>query len=115
MIAQNGNGKDAGDFTFTVNREDYHYAIDILDQIIPSLHAKQIVGDTKVAKLSIVGVGIGSHSGVASTMLHALGKEGIKVQNISTSEIKVSVIIDEKYLELGMRTLHAAFGLAVET
>jgi len=111
MIIQNiaENGKT--DFTFTVHRDDYLKVISLLDTVAPELGAQRVVGDTKIAKLSIVGVGMRSHAGIASTMFAALADENINIQMISTSEIKVSVIIDEKYLELGVRALHAAFHL----
>jgi aspartate kinase len=115
MIVQNVPTVDKTiDFSFTVQCDDYKEAHAIMSQVAQELGAKELVGDTKVAKLSLVGVGMRSHAGVATTMFHTLGKEGINIQMISTSEIKISVVIDEKYLELGVRSLHTAFGLDVE-
>ncbi|TPE46520.1 aspartate kinase [Maribrevibacterium harenarium] len=111
MIVQNVSVEGTTDFTFTVHRNDYTKAHSVLEQVAQTLGAKQVVGDAKIAKVSIVGVGMRSHAGVASTMFKALASESINIQLISTSEIKVSVIIDEKYLELAVRTLHSAFKL----
>jgi len=112
MIVQNIPAEDKTiDFSFTVQRDDYKNAYAIMSQAVLDLGAKGLVGDVKVAKLSLVGVGMRSHAGVATTMFGTLGKEGISIQLISTSEIKISVVIDEKYLELGVRSLHSAFGL----
>lgn len=112
MIVQNIPTEDQTiDFSFTVQRDDYKKAHAILDKLAQDLNAKGLVGDVKVAKLSLVGVGMRSHSGVATTMFGTLGKEGINIQLITTSEIKISVLVDEKYLELGVRSLHTAFGL----
>ena len=83
----------------------------ILREISSKLGAADVSGDERIAKLSLVGVGMRSHAGIASKMFGALAEEGINIQMISTSEIKISVVIDEKYLELGVRTLHSAFGL----
>jgi aspartate kinase len=115
MIVQNVPGMDKTiDFSFTVQRDDYKNGVLILNQVAEALNARGVIGDDRVAKLSIVGVGMRSHAGVASKMFAALGKEGINIQLISTSEIKISVVIDEKYIELGARTLHTAFGLDAE-
>lgn len=115
MIVQNVPGIDKSlDFSFTVQRDDYKKALAILNNVAEQLNAHGVLGDDKVAKLSIVGVGMKSHAGVASKMFAALGDEGINIQLISTSEIKISVVIDEKYIELGARTLHTAFGLDAE-
>lgn len=115
MIVQNIPKKDQTiDLSFTVQRDDYKTALAITQQVVKNLGASEVVGDDKIAKLSIVGVGMKSHAGVATTMFGALGDEGINIQLISTSEIKVSVVIHEKYLELGARTLHAAFGMDKE-
>jgi aspartate kinase len=84
-----------------------------MNQVVQDLGGKGLVGDIKVAKLSLVGVGMRSHAGVATTMFSTLGTEGISIQLISTSEIKISVLVDEKYIELGVRSLHTAFGLDV--
>lgn len=111
MIVQNGSVDQTTSFTFTVHRDDYAQALKIIEQSNPLIKATRIVGNPKIAKLSLVGVGMRSHAGIASTMFATLAKEGINIQLISTSEIKISVIIDEKYLELGVRTLHDAFGL----
>lgn len=112
MIVQNISRDGTTDFTFTVNRADYEKALEILRQVAKELGANQVDGDTDIVKLSLVGVGMRSHAGIASEMFAALGKEGINIRLISTSEIKISVVIDEKYLELGVRTLHQAFGLS---
>lgn len=111
MIIQNLGDDGLTDFTFTVHRRDYEQALLILHKIAKEMKAKSVVGDTKIAKISLVGVGMRSHAGIASTMFEVLGKEGINIQLISTSEIKVSVVMDEKYLELGVRALHDAFEL----
>ncbi len=114
MIVQNIGQDGTTDFTFTVHRNEYDKAEEILNQICTDLKAREVVGDNKIAKVSIVGVGMRSHAGVASTMFRVLAKENINIQMISTSEIKVSVVIDEKYLELAVRSLHSAFDLASE-
>ncbi len=111
MIVQNGSVDASTNFTFTVHRDDYQKALQIVEKNNQKIQASRIVGNNKIAKLSLVGVGMRSHAGIASTMFETLAKEGINIQLISTSEIKISVIIDEKYLELGVRTLHDAFGL----
>ncbi len=114
MIIQNVAQNETTDFTFTVQRDEYQRATDILQAIAAELHAFEVVGNTKIAKLSLVGVGMRSHSGIASKMFKTLAAEGINIQMISTSEIKVSVVVDEKYLELGVRALHSAFELNKE-
>ena len=115
VIIQNVSKDGKTDFSFTVNRGDYAKTIDILkEKVLPVLGAKEIVGDTKICKVSIVGIGMRSHVGVASRMFRVLSEEGINIQMISTSEIKISVVIDEKYLELAVRALHHAFGLDKE-
>ncbi len=111
MIVQNVSAEGLTDFTFTVHRNDYETALEILEKTSASIGAGGVTGDRKIAKLSIVGVGMRSHAGIASRMFKALADEGINIKMISTSEIKVSVVVDEKYLELGVRTLHSAFGL----
>ena len=111
MIIQNIGHDGTTDFTFTVHRNDYERALEILKEQAVSLGAREVSGDTKIAKLSLVGIGMRSHAGVASKMFEALGKEGINIRMISTSEIKISVVVDEKYLELGVRALHEAFEL----
>jgi aspartate kinase len=114
MIVQNVGQDETTDFTFTVNRTDYEKAMGILETTSKSLGARTVEGDNKIVKLSIVGVGMRSHAGIASSMFETLAKEGINIQMISTSEIKISVVIDEKYLELATRTLHEKFGLEQE-
>ena len=111
MIVQNVGADQTTDFTFTVSRTDYDNALDLLKRLAQEMNARDVQGDTRIAKLSIVGVGMRSHAGIASRMFRALADEGINIRMISTSEIKVSVVVDEKYIELGARTLHAAFGL----
>jgi aspartate kinase len=112
MIVQNiaPDGKTT-DFTFTVHRNDYQRALEILQRIATDLGAREVSGDARIVKISLVGVGMRSHAGIASTMFEALAKEGINIRMISTSEIKISVVVDEKYLELGVRALHEAFHL----
>lgn len=111
MIVQNSIGDGTADFTFTVQHPDYAKAKELLDISAKELGARGIHGNDRVAKLSIVGVGMMNHPGIARKMFETLGQEGINMQLISTSEIKVSVIVDEKYLELGVRALHRAFDL----
>ena len=111
MIIQNVGADATTDFTFTVHRNDYQKALDILNASSKELGAREVVGDNAIVKISLVGVGMRSHAGIASTMFEALAKEGINIRMISTSEIKISVVVDEKYLELGVRALHSAFGL----
>jgi aspartate kinase len=111
MIIQNIAGDETTDFTFTVHRNDYEKAKELLDSICAELGAKAVTGDVKIVKISIVGVGMRSHAGIASTMFKALADEGINIRMISTSEIKISVVVDEKYLELAVRALHSAFEL----
>lgn len=111
MIVQNVAHDNTTDFTFTVHRNDYLNALEILKQTAANIGAREAIGDTNIAKGSIVGVGMRSHAGVASRMFEALAKESINIQMISTSEIKVSVVIEEKYLELAVRALHTAFEL----
>lgn len=111
MIVQNVAEDASTDFTFTVHRNDYDKALKILQQTCQKLGAREVVGDNRIVKISLVGVGMRSHAGIASTMFRALANEGINIRMISTSEIKISVVVDEKYLELGVRALHTAFGL----
>ena len=111
MIVQNVAHDNTTDFTFTVHRNDYQAAHTVLENTAREIGAREVVGDTKIAKVSIVGVGMRSHAGVASRMFESLAKESINIQMISTSEIKVSVVIEEKYLELAVRALHTAFEL----
>ena len=114
MIIQNVSQEGLTDFSFTVNRGDYNKAKGILEQNAQALNARGVVGDAKTCKVSAVGVGMRSHPGIASKMFSALGAEGINIQMISTSEIKISVVIEEKYLELAVRVLHKVFGLDKE-
>jgi len=109
MILQNVSAEGLTDFTFTVHRTDYDLALATLKTVAQDLNASGAVGSEKIAKVSIVGVGMRSHAGVASRMFASLAKENINIQMISTSEIKVSVVIDEKYLELAVRALHSTF------
>ena len=111
MIIQNIAADSTTDFTFTVHRNDYEKAKKILQKIANELGAREVKGDTSIVKISLVGVGMRSHAGVASTMFGVLAKENINIKMISTSEIKISVVVDEKYLELGVRALHTAFNL----
>ena len=111
MILQNVAADNSTDFTFTVGRDDYEAATKILHQVVADIDAREVSGDNKIAKLSLVGVGMRSHAGVASLMFRTLSEESINIQMISTSEIKISVVIAEKYLELAARALHAAFEL----
>lgn len=114
MIIQNVAENELTDFTFTVSRDDFAQTKQILEEVAKTLGARRIVGDNKIAKLSLVGVGMRSHAGIASKMFQTLSAEGINIQLITTSEIKVSVVVDEKYIELGTRALHTAFNLDKE-
>ncbi|WP_411879028.1 aspartate kinase [Polaromonas sp. YR568] len=112
VIIQNISKDGKTDFSFTVHRNDYAKAIDLLKtQVVPKLGAQEVTGDAKICKVSIVGIGMRSHVGIASKMFRVLSEEGINIQMISTSEIKTSVVIDEKYMELAVRALHKAFDL----
>ncbi len=112
VIIQNISKEGKTDFSFTVSQGDYQRAMDLLrEKVVPALGAAEVVGNPNIAKVSIVGIGMRSHVGVASTMFRVLSKENVNIQMISTSEIKTSVVIDEKYLELAVRALHTAFGL----
>ena len=111
MIVQNVAHDNTTDFTFTVHRNDFTAAQTVLENTAREIGAREVVGDAKIAKVSIVGVGMRSHAGVASRMFESLAKESINILMISTSEIKVSVVIEEKYLELAVRALHTAFEL----
>ena len=112
MIIQNmtADGKST-DFTFSVHRNDYERGLEILQKVAGEMGASEVSGDPKIVKISLVGVGMRSHAGIASKMFETLAKEGINIKMIATSEIKVSVVVDEKYLELGVRALHEAFQL----
>ena len=111
VIVQNLAADQTNDITFTVHRNDMEKAKAILASVAAELGAREVVADASVVKVSVVGVGMRSHAGVASTMFKALAADNINIQMITTSEIKISVIIDEKYLELAVRSLHTAFGL----
>ncbi|MDD5271850.1 MAG: aspartate kinase, partial [Methylovulum sp.] len=111
MIIQNIADDATTDFTFTVHRNDYLRAKAILEKTCSDLGARKVTGDDGIVKVSIVGVGMRSHAGIASTMFQTLASEGINIRMISTSEIKISVVVDEKYMELAVRALHAAFKL----
>jgi aspartate kinase len=115
MIVQNIANDGTTDFTFTVNRTDHKKASAILEATAAELGAREVVRDDRIVKISLVGVGMRSHAGIAAKMFETLSKEGINIQMISTSEIKISVVVDEKYLELGVRSLHEAFDLAEES
>lgn len=112
MIVQNVGREDGkADFTFTVHRNDFDKTLEIVRDVCNQLGAESVEGNANIVKLSLVGVGMRSHAGIASRMFEALCNEGINIKMISTSEIKISVVIDEKYLELGVRSLHTAFEL----
>jgi aspartate kinase len=112
VIIQNVSHDGKTDFSFTVHRNDYARTMDLLkSKVLPTLGTDRIEGDTRICKVSIVGIGMRSHVGIASKMFRALAEEGINIQMISTSEIKTSVVIDEKYMELAVRALHRAFDL----
>jgi aspartate kinase len=112
MIIQNVGADGTTDFTFTVHKNEMNKALSILrDKVQGHIGAREISGDDKIAKVAIVGVGMRSHVGIASQMFRTLAEEGINIQMISTSEIKIAVVLDEKYLELAVRVLHKAFEL----
>jgi aspartate kinase len=111
MIVQNVGQDGLTDFSFTVHRSDYVRTLEILKPVAAHIKAREVQGGDKIAKVSVVGVGMRSHAGIASTAFRTLAEEGINIQMISTSEIKISVVIDEKYMELAVRVLHKAFGL----
>jgi len=114
MIVQNVSADNTTDFTFTVHKNELRKALDVLKDIANELGAREVQGDASITKVSLVGVGMRSHAGVASKMFKLLAQESINIQMISTSEIKISVVIDEKYLELAVRALHTGFGLDKE-
>lgn len=114
VIVQNVSADGTTDITFTVKRADCEQTSQIIGRIAKDVNARNVAVDTKIAKISLVGVGMRSHAGIASKMFKALADESINIQIITTSEIKISVVIDEKYLELAVRSLHSAFGLAEE-
>lgn len=112
MIIQNASVNGTTDLSFTVHRNEYQRALDVLNkQVKDHIKAADIRGDNKICKVSMVGVGMRTHAGIASQMFRTLAEEGINIQMISTSEIKISVVIDEKYMELAVRALHKAFAL----
>lgn len=112
MIIQNVSHEDLTDFSFTVHRNDFKKTMNIIrEKIQPHIGARDVIGGDRIAKVSVVGVGMRSHAGIASKMFRVLAEEGINIQMIATSEIKVSVVVDEKYMELAVRILHKAFGL----
>ena len=115
MILQNVSADGTTDFTFTVHRNDFDTALASLEKTAAELKAREVSGNNKIVKLSIVGVGMRSHAGIASRMFEVLAREGINILMISTSEIKISVVVDEKYLELGVRALHDGFELTKTT
>ena len=112
MIIQNVGTDNNTDLTFTVDRSEYQNSLKLIQSIMPEIGAEDIVAADNIAKISLVGVGMRSHTGIATTMFTTLAAEGINIQMISTSEIKISVIVDEKYVELGVRALHQAFELS---
>lgn len=114
VIVQNMAADNTNDITFTVHRNELEKAQEVLQGVATELNAREVVGDDSVVKVSVVGVGMRSHAGVASTMFNALAADNINIQLITTSEIKISVIIEEKYLELAVRSLHSAFDLDSE-
>jgi aspartate kinase len=111
MIVQNVSHDGMTDFSFTVHRNDYQKALRILEPVVKHIKARGVESGDKIAKVSVVGVGMRSHAGIASAMFRTLAEEGINIEMISTSEIKISVVINEKYAELAVRVLHKAFGL----
>jgi aspartate kinase len=112
MIVQNQSVDGTTDFSFTVNRNDFHKVVQLMEkEIVPAVGARQMIPDEHVAKVSIVGIGMRSHAGIASLMFKTLADENINIQMISTSEIKTSVLIQDKYMELAVRALHKAFDL----
>ena len=111
MIVQNVGANNTTDFTFTVHRGEFKRAMDILNQVKDEIGAREVSGDDKIAKVSLVGVGMRTHAGVASKMFRTLAAENINLQMISTSEIKISVVVEDKYMELAVRALHQAFEL----
>ena len=112
MIIQNVGTDNNTDLTFTVDRSEFQNSLNLIQSILPEIGAEDIVAADNIAKISLVGVGMRSHTGIATTMFKTLAAEGINIQMISTSEIKISVIVDEKYVELGVRALHQAFELS---
>jgi len=111
MIVQNVGHDGLTDFSFTVHRNDYQKTLKLLEPVVRHIQARGVVSGDRIAKVSVVGVGMRSHAGIASSMFRTLAEEGINIEMISTSEIKISVVIDEKYMELAVRVLHKAFAL----
>ena len=111
MIVQNISNEELTDFTFTVNQDDLQRALKLLEPVVSQLNAQTVVGDTNLAKISVIGVGMRSHAGIATTMFQAMAEKNINIQMIATSEIKISVTIDREYAELAVRILHNAFRL----
>jgi aspartate kinase len=111
MIVQNVSHDGTTDFSFTVHRNDFQKTLKVLEPVVKHIKARGVESGDKIAKVSVVGVGMRSHAGIASTMFRTLAEEGINIEMISTSEIKISVVINEKYTELAVRVLHKAFGL----
>jgi len=111
MIVQNVSHDGMTDFSFTVHRNDYHKTLKLLEPVVKHIKARGVEGGEKIAKVSVVGVGMRSHAGIASSAFRTLAEEGINIEMISTSEIKISIVINEKYMELAVRALHKAFGL----
>lgn len=111
MIIQNTRSEGLTDLTFTVSKEDFQQAMEIERKVAEEIGAESVIGDKNIAKVSVTGVGMRNHSGVASKMFTALAKENINILMISTSEIRISCVIEEKYAELAVRVLHSAFGL----
>jgi aspartate kinase len=109
MIIQNASEDSTTDLTFTVPKADHKKALAIVENMVPVLQARGVMVDTDIAKVSVVGVGMRTHAGVAAKMFEALAAEGINIEMISTSEIKISVVIEAKYTELAVRALHDAF------
>ncbi|MEJ2515076.1 MAG: aspartate kinase [Gammaproteobacteria bacterium] len=114
MIVMNAPREGCVDFSFSVPREDHDQAMEMAREVAAEIGAGEVIGNRRVAKISVVGVGMRSHAGVATMMFETLGREGINVRMVATSEIKISVLVEEKYLELGVRSLHEAFGLERE-
>jgi aspartate kinase len=115
VIVQNVAADGNTDITFTVKRQDCHRTEELLRAVAQRIGAREVSVDSRIAKVSLVGVGMRSHAGIASKMFKTLAEESINIQIITTSEIKISVVIDEKYLELAVRALHSAFGLGEST
>ena len=114
MIIQNTRAGGQTDLTFTVPTNDFKKALELQKKVAADIGAEEVFGDENIAKISVIGVGMKDHSGVASTMFAALASENINITMISTSEIRISCVIDEKYAELAVRVLHTAFGLDTE-